>query len=570
MKRQVLLAILGGSLLCGCADFIDQDNRSNVPQTEFYSTKEGFTSLINSGYSTLRAMYYGKDQDGKEGDPWLFEAGTDLFASGRTPVDNVGLLGDGYNNALESVSLFYNHCYQGISLANDAIYFGGQAADFSEKQQYIDEARFLRAYYYYLLVQQFGDVVLSTEHYTTSMPPTKRTAAADVYKFIIDEFTYLSGSESHLLDKASGADFGHADKRAAMHFLSKAYLTRGYESYADSKDFENAKAYADKVIAASDGLTLPFADVMDVDNEQCDEIIFSCIYSSASVADPSKDGSKQQAHYGTYLNGPEAGHKYTSSTLTPTLRMHEVFASSPSDERYDATFMKVLYKGYWDYYKGEADREKTDVFVYYPPSWEVADTAAWRAADPEHRKNAYIVPMTEKGNNYSDKGVKVTTYENKMTNDVYGVACFRKFDDKNSAGTFSQTCSMHDVYIARVSEAYLVAAEALIKMNRGGEAVDYVNKVRNRAKATPATASDMTIDYILDERAREFAGENLRWMDLKRTGKLKEYTVKYNPDIRDNGGESLYKGSDGNDKILRPIPLSAMELNDELTQNPGY
>lgn len=564
MKKQLFLAILGASLLCGCADFIDQDNRSNVPQEEFYTTKEGFTSLINSNYSTLRNIY--------GGDPWLFEAGTDLYASGRVQVDKVGLLGSGYDNSLSSVSDFYSNCYLGISLANDVIYYGDKTADFSEKQQYIDEARFLRAYYYYLLVQQFGDVVLSTEHYTTSMSPTKRTSAAEVYKFIIDEFSYLAGDGSHLLAKSSGSNFGHADKRAAMHFLSKTYLTRGYESYAESSDFQNAKDWADKVIAASNGLTLPYADVMDVDNEQCDEVIFSCIYSTESVEDPSTDGCKQQAHFGGYLNGQEDKNKYTSSTLTPTLRMHEVFASSPEDERYDATFMTVLYDQYWDYYKGEAERAKTKVHIYYPPSWLASDTTAWRAADPEHRKDAYIVPMTPTGNNYNkDKsGIEVTTYESKMTNDVYGVACFRKFDDKNSSAYFSQTCSMHDVYIARVSEAYLVAAEALIKMGRGTEALSYVNAVRTRAKAKLAAASDMTIDYILDERAREFAGENLRWMDLKRTGKLKEYAAKYNPDIRDNGGESLYKGTDGNDKILRPIPLSAMELNSELTQNPGY
>lgn len=561
MKKHLLLAILGASLLCCCADFIDQDNRSNVPQQEFYSTKDGFTSLLNAGYSSLRNIY------GKA--PWMFEAGTDLYACGRVQIDQVGLLGAGYNNTLSSVSDFYSNCYMGISLANDVIYYSGSAVDFSEKQQYIDEARFLRAFYYYLLVQQFGDVVLSTEHYSTSMPPTKRTPAAHVYKFIIDELTYLSGNQSHLLAKSTGANFGHADKRAAMHFLSKAYLTRGYESYAESNDFQNAKDWADKVIKASDGLTMPYADVMDVDNEQCDEIIFSCIYSTASVEDPVNDGSAQQAHFAAYLGGSEDKNKYTASGLAPTLHMHELFASSPEDERYDATFMTVLYNEYWDYYKGESERAKTKVHIYYPPSWLANDTTAWRNADLEHRKDAWIVPMTPTGNNYNeDKSkIEVTTYESKMVNDVYGVATFRKFDDKNSSAYYSGSCSMHDVYISRVSEAYLVAAEALIKMNKASEAVSYVNAVRNRAKAKRATASDMTIDYILDERGREFAGENLRWMDLKRTGKLKEYVLRWNPDIK---SESLYKGADGNDKILRPIPLSAMELNPELTQNPGY
>ncbi|WP_300725542.1 RagB/SusD family nutrient uptake outer membrane protein [uncultured Bacteroides sp.] len=563
MKKIFILAALVAAC-SSCSDFIDQDNRSNVPQADFYNTKAGYTSLINSAYSSLRTTF--------GGDPWLFESGTDLYASGRTAVDKIGLLGAGYDNSVSSVSDFYADCYKAIALANDAIYYGNSCQDFAEKAQYIDEARFLRAFYYLLMVQQFGDVVLITDHVSSGLPPTARTSAADVYKFIIDELTDLYGENSHLLDKATGANFGHADKRTVAHFLAKAYLTRGYESYAESSDFQNAKNYADKVIAASNGLTLPFAQLMDVDNEQDDEIIFSCIYSKESVADPINDGSKQQAHFCDYLDGQEAGHKYTSSTLTPTLRMHELFNPSingdANDERYAGTFMTTLYNHYWDFYKEDADRSKINIFAYYPASWMCADTTAWRNADLEHRKDAYIIPMTEMGWGFNkDKSARTyNSYHSKVTDEVYGVACFRKFDDKNCTG-FSMTNSMHDVYIARLAETYLVAAEAAFKMGDNGAAADYINKVRTRAKAKLISASDVTIDYILDERARELAGENVRWMDLKRTGKLKEYAIKYNPDIT---SEDQYKGVDGQDKILRPIPLSAIELNSALTQNPGY
>ena len=44
----------------------------------------------------------------------------------------------------------------------------------------------------------------------------------------------------------------------------------------------------------------------------------------------------------------------------------------------------------------------------------------------------------------------------------------------------------------------------------------------------------LTIDFILEERARELGGEQQRWFDLKRTGKLIEYVKKYNPDAKDN------------------------------------
>ncbi|MGQ1946520.1 RagB/SusD family nutrient uptake outer membrane protein [Geofilum sp. OHC36d9] len=553
-----LFSILLSFMIAGCSDYLDQDNRSNVPQSDFYGTEDGFTSLINSAYSSLRTTY--------GGDPWVFCAGTDLFASGRTAVDDIGLYGSGYNNTVSSISTFYSDCYSAISLANDVIYYGNIVSDFAEKDQYIDEARFLRAYYYFLLVEQFGDVVLIKERISGAMPATPRTEAEEVYQFIIDELSDLSGSGSALLDKATDSNFGHADKRAAMHFLAKAYLSIGYLTNSN-EDFNNARLYSDQVIAASDQLTLPFAELMDIDNEQNDEIIFSVVYSETSVSDPSSDGSKQQAHFSTYLDGPEAGHKYCTSTLTPTLRMHQLFADDPNDERYEGTFMVTLYNHYFDYYN--ADLANTKVFAYYPPEWLVSDTAAWRAADPENRADSYIIPMTESGPNFNkDKSaIVVTSYEDKMVNDVFGVSCFKKFDDKTSAKYFSTTCSMRDVYLARLSETYLIAAEALIKAGKPGEAVPYVNAVRTRAKASEVATEDMTIDFILDERARELAGENHRWVDLKRTGKLIDNCLMYNPDINSS---DLFVGADGQQKLLRPIPLSAMELNEALTQNPGF
>jgi len=92
--------------------------------------------------------------------------------------------------------------------------------------------------------------------------------------------------------------------------------------------------------------------------------------------------------------------------------------------------------------------------------------------------------------------------------------------------------------------------------------------VRTRASASLITESDASIDYILDERAREFAGEYNRWYDLKRTGRLVQYVSNYNPDVP---SESYMMGEDGYYKILRPIPQDAIGLNTAtIKQNPGY
>ena len=78
------------------------------------------------------------------------------------------------------------------------------------------------------------------------------------------------------------------------------------------------------------------------------------------------------------LKYAEAGHRYTSSTLTPTLWMHEVFNTNTDnpaqDERYEGTFMLELRQSYWDYYD-EKKKNTSEVIYYYCPSWEIANIA---------------------------------------------------------------------------------------------------------------------------------------------------------------------------------------------------
>ena len=78
------------------------------------------------------------------------------------------------------------------------------------------------------------------------------------------------------------------------------------------------------------------------------------------------------------------------------------------------------------------------------------------------------------------------------------------------------------------------------------------------------TPADITLDFLLDERAREFAGEQLRWFDLKRTGKLVERVQKFN-----RSAAPYIKAY----HTLRPIPqkqIDAVSNKSEFTQNAGY
>jgi hypothetical protein len=73
----------------------------------------------------------------------------------------------------------------------------------------------------------------------------------------------------------------------------------------------------------------------------------------------------------------------------------------------------------------------------------------------------------------------------------------------------------------------------------------------------------VTLDFILDERARELCGEFQRWFDLKRTGKLQSRIAAFNPDITNfNPNYSL-----------RPVPLveiQGLANGAVFGQNPGY
>ena len=151
--------------------------------------------------------------------------------------------------------------------------------------------------------------------------------------------------------------------------------------------------------------------------------------------------------------------------------------------------------------------------------------------------------------------------------------------------------------IAKFSELYLIAAEAAVKLNKNDDAKTYVNVLRARAgkqtycvnKRAPQTAdfsaemlaatpATITIDYILDERSREFWGEGYRWFDLVRTQKWAERATTYH--IAGDGYTDKdlqeFKRNIPAGYYLRPIPqgqLDGMMMTTEekaAYQNPAY
>jgi len=553
MKKLIyILTFAAAFILSGCSDYLSETNKSNPDAATFYKTTSGYESLINSCYSTLRDVY----GDNIE----MFVAGTDLYKIGRAGLVSQGL--GTYQNltpADNSVKAFYTVVYQSIKKCNDAIYYG---ETYGQSTTRIAEVRFLRAFYYFHLVQQFGDVALVTDRLTTPVTDYPRTPASDVYTFIINEMkTPLAALPATAANRVN--------QRVVNHYLSLVYLTRGYESYGSATDFQSAVDYATAAIN-NQGLTLPFdgkTGIFYPGNEKNAEILFSAQYSSTSLATVTT-GNSQASFYGAYLGGSDGaindGMPYMNTRLKPTMRLYNLLSQDPTDTRFAGTFMQELYGvvatgkcSYYSYFKKYDTRSTLEVLMYYPkPGATQADVNAWIAVNSAKRSATTIKwPVTNGVNSWE---------KNDLDKDY---PCIKKFSDPDAP--FNTTASRRDIFLARLAETYLIRAEAYVKLgNKQTEAKNDINVVRSRAGAAGITESSATIDYILDERAREFAGEYNRWYDLKRTGKLIQYVSTYNPDVP---SDSNMKGNDGSYKILRPIPQDAIGLNSAtITQNPGY
>jgi starch-binding outer membrane protein, SusD/RagB family len=139
-----------------------------------------------------------------------------------------------------------------------------------------------------------------------------------------------------------------------------------------------------------------------------------------------------------------------------------------------------------------------------------------------------------------------------------------EFDPNNTFGYNM----VKDFILMRLGETYLLKAEAQFKQGNTSGAATSINVIRARANAAAIAATDVTLDFILDERVRELVGEENRRMTLMRTGTLVDRALKLNHDA---GAPNQITGLTTT-HLLMPIPLSEIQLNKDavLEQNPGY
>nr|WP_315238344.1 RagB/SusD family nutrient uptake outer membrane protein [uncultured Flavobacterium sp.] len=559
MKKIIILLGLIVTLFSSCNDYIEEESLSNVPADPTYKTASGFQLLINSNYASLKNIYGGA--------PWLFCSGTDMYAEGRTP-EPAGLAD--YTLLIPSsvgVEQLYQSCYQSIQSVNKTIYYSTITEQNANVPTLVGEAKYIRANAYFLLVQTYGGVPIVDDNITSAILAFDRNTAEEVYAHIIKDLEESLAS----VGTAAYSSAGKVNKKAVNDLLAKVYLTRGYETFGTASDFTKAAAYADAAIAGQ-ALNIPFADLFKVtttsNNDLNAETIFSVQYSVASTStSPTTLGNNQFYYFGPYLGGSETnGAPLRSYNLCPTgyaLGLYE-----KGDTRWNATFMTEIFE-----YKRPTDGKTVLYTPYYDTSIPVADLRVRHFYEPKWftaiDKANYMATSKRSANfvyhSWGEYDAAHTLIDNR---DCYTIPV-KKFDDPtpttpNTAGNVST----RDIILSRLSETYLIAAEAYLKAGQSGTGLDRLNEVRRRAGVANATAGEFNIDYILDERGRELLGEYKRWFDLKRTGTLVARASAHNYKIK----AANFVGVGGQLKILRPIPQLALDLNQNkvFPQNPAY
>lgn len=560
LYKFLLPALLLGSV--SCESFLDEENVSGLTASGYYSTAEGIESLVNSLYTPMRFWY------GKENGIALTETGTDIFTRGNG-MENppVALYNSDLSGANGPINFYWTRFYAALNASNAAIARIPESSLPEDlKATRLGEARFLRAFYLWHIVETWGGVHFTTGEQIGVTTTANRTPVETFYQQIFEDLNYAAENLPVTTDQ-----YGRVTKPAAEAFLARMHLYR--ENYTE------ASRLAKKVIEEYNFSLVPtYAGLWDITNVRNPEVVWNVNFTADLILNREFDGVTNDSDDDVLLrDGGNNSHLFFLMTydqlpgmkrdigygrpfarFMPTAHLLDLFDES-KDARFDATFQTVWYSNKPGTYTVTAtDGTPREV------TFAAGDTAiyATKSVVPDAVKNAKPYTIIDRSRTYN-----VAANDAPVVRDRY--MSLKKFLDP-SRQTISQQQGQRDAYVIRLAEMYLIVAEAEMMLGNTSEAVEYMNVVRRRA-ALPGkeaemeiTADQLTLDFILDERAREFAGEQQRWFDLKRTGKLVERVRAFNPDAAPN--IQPYH-------LVRPIPqaqLDAVSNSGEFTQNEGY
>ena len=595
LYKTALLAFLLS--FSSCQGFLEEEYLSGINSSSIDNSEEAFETLINASYVTLRAWY------AKENVWDLTEIGTDLYTYGLDNRATGFALYSTFTNAEEQerVGAVWREFYKGLNTCNlvldriDNVPY----ADLALRDQRKGEVKFLRAHYLWLITEIWGGVHFKTEPTEVAEREANRT---DVSVFYGQIFQDLTDARAVLPAAWPSSQYGRVTAAACEAMLARAHLYR--------ENYDSAAFYANRVIENySFELEDDWKKLFAIDNIQNKETVWAVnysddlIYTKSGLTDP--NGNPYNTQGLIQREGGNQGHvmyeiRYENlgwgmirdkengrgfQRYMPTKFLIDLYEAE-IDERFYGSFKNVWYsnnatarprwRGDSIYIDGVGKAIPDSLKMQY--MFELGDTAIYFSKTP--------VPESQKARSapgdirafHATKGYVIIDINdmylpNGAPNDAvinrqFYFPITRRFEDSTRLD-LTTTTTKRDAIVFRISEMYLIAAEAEFLSGNTAAAVEKMNilraarSVEGREADMEIAAADLSVDFILDERGRELVTEYQRFFDLKRTGKLIERVKAHNPDaapfIEDY-------------HALRFIPQNQLDAmsNSEGYQNPGY
>ncbi len=618
LNKYIAVALLGSATAAGLTSCsLDEYNPSNQGADAVLTTQAGMEKLVNQMYYFFRAKLYGRE------DPvLLIEGNSDIWQNqganydyGKQLTRFVDLQGD-----RGQISNAWNRLYDNVNNANAIINRIGDCADATEAQKndYEGEARFMRSYCYWWLVEFFGDVELRTKETTEAVFTAERTDRKKIYDEIIIPDARIAAEK--LPVTPLNGDVGRTTKKAAKALLARVLLTRAQyetEGSAEQKAFyQQALDASLDVINNKSSLGIQLYNTYDEiwqakNNKTNTEFLWVVSFSELGKPNYNADDNPNRLHayfspgivsnLGWTLTATDYDKFKESSLLMPTYYFMNLWQDW--DARYDADFQEVFKNtGKYKYTFKEAVANSYKRADLTDQKVAAGDTLCYftRKHIADETSKGYITvdidQLYDTQNVNAMGGARVRNPKTDASNyDATTTAAiassyprFTKYRvwDGDPNGTIlmmnqnaGAKATFADVPVMRYSEVPLIAAECYIALGNQAEAARIINSEIRTARVVKeghslseaqVSASDMTIDWIMEERARELCGEHIRWFDLKRVygprGTFAQTFLGRNPSMTlDDCAQEYHK--------LRPIPttfLDKLTNATEFGQNEGY
>ena len=595
-KFNILIAMLVCLNICGCSDFLEEDPKGKLTTDNFYNSESDARQAINGVYRRLS-------------DSWVTgynikQIPNDLLK--RASWDEAsGLSNFTYGSENTYIAGMWQNHYAVIKDCNSVIdNVTANKEKINNWERYVGQAHGIRAFLYFDLVRWFGDVPLVlTDTKSLDGLEVTRTPQKEVFRQIIEDFEYCI---SHTMDKgdtSKGYQYGRLTKDACHGFLAKVYLWLGSVAQRDGKEilgnaadnFEKSLEHSSAVIQGGRyKLVDYYPDVFNAKtrDKAPDEVLW-CVQGLTGDDTGTWTGMMFGIRGNQNLGGSWdniSSSDYHRMMYEPSDSIRRLWNCPRMTIQDDGTLWGWYYKMYWDTRGDQKLSEATENNNWL--QWSIGKFRRYPLADPSSY-NYTNFGMDEPLLRYADVLLMYAEAYNEVNHapgdyrpssgmDMSGISIQSAYDAVNLVRKRSRIANegiMHqDVLPRKLITDYATEVDECVPDWKPG-AYGYIYDGVRTAWEYNRYGDDYTAfrTEILNERARELVAESTdRWCDLVRRGilvKQMQAWRQYNPFISNTEREITTPGAPENIQsrnMLLPVPLSEIDVNKNLTQNPGY